>query len=159
MFRRRRREVRVDLSAEEADLLRGLIREYLQLLDAGAGGDGPDPVRARLFPRASLEDDQVDREYREMAGGELDRHKRQTAAVALASLGEEGGRQGTLADEERDAWLVLLTDLRLALGVRLGVTEETMETPPNPRDPEQAPMLVLTYLTALQESLVRAAMR
>ncbi len=138
-------------------MLRGLIREYLQLLDAA--DDGPNPVRARLFPRASLEDDQVDREYQEMAGSELDRHKRRTAAVALASLGEEGGRQGTLADEERDAWLVLLTDLRLALGVRLGVTEETLERPPDPRNPEQAPMLVLAYLTALQESLVRAAMR
>jgi len=68
----------------------------------------------------------------------------------------EPGDNRPLTDEEQEAWLVLLTDLRLAMGVRLGVTEETFNTFPNPNDPAQWPLAVLHYLGSLQESLVNA---
>lgn len=155
MFRRRRGEVRVSLNPEEADLLRRLVREYLDLLDSESEHD--DPVQARLFPAASLDDPEVDREFRTLSYPDLEEHKRRTAAVALESLGEAGPVRRGLTDEEREDWLVLLTDLRLALGVRLGVTEETWEAPIDPRDPAQWPLAVLHYLGALQDSLVRVS--
>lgn len=152
MFRRRRGLVRLLVGEEEIDLLRTTIREYVALLDAPPTLG--DPVMARLFPSASLEDPGLDMAFRDLSASDLDAHKRQTAETALASL--DADRKEPLSAEQQEAWLVLLTDLRLAIGVRLGVTEETMETFPNPNDPAQWPLAVLQYLGALQESLVQA---
>jgi hypothetical protein len=152
VFRRRRGQVRAALSDEEVELLKGIVREYLELLDVDS--EPGDPVMARLFPSASLDDPTLAADFRELAGDDLDQHKRQTAARVLEYL--EQGDNRPLTDEEQEAWLVLLTDLRLAMGVRMGVTEETFDTFPNPNDPAQWPMAVLHYLGSLQESLVAA---
>ena len=155
MFRRRRGHVRATLSDEEIQLLRGVVGEYLQLLDSEPPPG--DPVRARLFPSASMDDPTVDHDYRELAASDLDAHKRATASTVLASLDTLAKDQRSeLDDEEQQAWLVLLTDLRLAIGVRLGVTEETLEAPFEPNDPSQWPLAVMHYLGSLQESLVSA---
>ena len=140
------------MSEEEGQLLKGLVAEYLELLDAGR--DPADPVLTRLFPSASREDPKLDAEFRELLGDDLDQHKRDTAQRVLAYL--EAGERRPLTDEEQQAWLVLLTDLRLALGVRLGVTEDTFDVVPSPHDPAQWPLAVLHYLGSLQESLVAA---
>lgn len=137
-------------------MLRRLIGEYLALLDSAA--DPGDPVIGRLFPPASLEDAGVAASYRDLAQDDLTRHKRHTAEVALGSLVEGGGRQRSLDDDEMQAWLVVLTDLRLAIGTKQGVTEEVMDRPIDPNDPEQFPLAILHYLGALQESLVRSLM-
>jgi len=142
----------VALSDEEGELLMGIVREYLELLDAGSGPE--DPVMARLFPSASLNDPTLAADFRELSADDLDKHKRQTASRVLDYL--EHGDRRPLTDDEQEAWLVLLTDLRLAMGVRMGVTEETFNTFPNPNDPAQWPLAVLHYLGSLQESLVAA---
>jgi hypothetical protein len=142
----------VALSDEEGELLKGIVREYVELLDAER--DPGDPVMARLFPSASLDDPTIETDFRDLAGDDLDQHKRQTATRVLDYL--ENGDRRPLTAEEQEAWLVLLTDLRLAMGVRLGVTEETFDTFPNPNDPAQWPLAVLHYLGSLQESLVEA---
>ncbi len=128
------------------------MSEYLELLDAGR--DPADPVLARLFPSASLEDPGLDAEFRDLLGDDLDQHKRDTARRVLEYL--EGAERRPLTDDEQQAWLVLLTDLRLALGVRLGVTEDSFDVVPSPNDPAQWPLAVLQYLGSLQESLVAA---
>lgn len=157
VFRRRRGEVRVNLGRAEGELLRELVHQYVSLLESG--GDPADPVHARLFPSASFEDERLAAEYRRLAAADLDSHKRATAEVALRCLEGEGGWRGALSEEEREAWLVLLTDLRLALGVRIGVTEETYQVAPDPKDDNHWPLMVLHYLGALQESLVEACER
>lgn len=152
MFRRdRQARVSVSLRAEEADLLRRLIGEYTELLGS------PDPaVGARLYPAASLDDPKIESTFRDLSQHDLERHKRAAAGAALESLGDQGAWKSTLDDGQQEAWLVLLTDLRLVIGTRQGVTEEMMERIPNPRDPEEWPLAVLHYLGALQESLVEA---
>ena len=152
MFRRRGRQIRVALSREATELLEQVIREYLELLDADP--EPGDPVIARLYPSASLDDPAVEASFRDLATSDLDRHKRETGRRVLEYL--ESGERRPLTGEEQEAWLVLLTDLRLAIGVRLGVTEETFQTVPNPHDPAQWPLAVLDYLGALQDSLVTA---
>jgi len=69
------------------------------------------------------------------------------------------GDRRPLTDDEQEAWLVALTDLRLAMGVRLGVTDETFDAFPNPNDPAQWPLAVLHYLGSLQEKPGRRARR
>lgn len=110
----------------------------------------------RLFPAASLDDEEVASTFRDLTENDLTAAKRSNAEIALASLGESGGWKGPVTPEQQDAWLALLTDLRLTLGVREGVTEETMEMQLDPSNPEHHGLLLMHYLGALQEDLVRA---
>lgn len=152
MFRRGSHDrVSVSIRAEEADIIRRLITEYVELL-----GNPDPPVRTRLYPAASLDDPEVEASFRDLSENDLARHKRATAAVALESLGEAGPWKRALDPDQQEAWLMLLTDLRLVIGTRQGVTEEMMERIPDPRAPDEWPLAVLHYLGALQESLVAA---
>jgi hypothetical protein len=153
MFSPRGEEVALVLAEEEADVLRNLLAEYLRLLDRN---EGPDPVRDRLFPDASLDDSEVAEDYRSMTSGTLEDDKRRAAQTATNTLGDEGQIDRSMGGEDADAWVRLLTDLRLAIGVRLDVTEDDMGREVDPKDPSQYPMTVLHWLGALQESLVRA---
>lgn len=155
MFRKRKRMPHLTLDEDEARLLRQVITEYEQLLDADRALD--DPVMARLFPSASLDDAEVERTFRDMVQTDLEAHKRATIASARQVLGADGPVEQTITPELSSAWLALLTDLRLAIGVRLAVDEESMTAYPDPRDPEQWPLAVMHYLGALQESLVDVA--
>lgn len=158
MFRYRRGRVTAAFGEEEADLLRRLIDDYRRLVEVGSPAS-EDPVLKRLFPSASLDDPEIEDQWRELAADDLAAHKNSTAATALESLSPQGEWDAELSDEQMQAWLVLLTDLRLVIGVRLGVTEETMSAPVDASDPEQWPMAVLHYLGAIQESLVVASGR
>jgi hypothetical protein len=62
-----------------------------------------------------------------------------------------------LGQDEFEAWLVALNDLRLVLGTRLGVTEELYEEDIDLEDPGAAGLAVYLYLTSLQEQFVEAA--
>lgn len=154
MFKKTKGSVKVSLEEEAADLLRSLVKQYQDLLE---GDHEPgDKIMERLFPPASIEDSEVDKKFRDLSLEDLSNHKKQTVDTANNSLGEEGPWTETLGPEESEAWLVLLTDIRLAIGARLDVNEEHMNLPVDPDDPAQWPMAVLHYLGALQESLVEA---
>lgn len=155
MFRRRRGQIHAEISKDEAGLLLQLMREYEQVLDSNAGPN--DPVMARLYPSASLEDERIAHEFDELVRGDLDDSKRKALSIARASLGPSGW-EGKVEEGPLNAWLTLLTDLRLSIGVRLGVTEEMMDTVPDPSDPKQWPLAVLHWLGALQESLLQACL-
>jgi hypothetical protein len=157
MFRSRRGEVTVQLTLDETELLRNLISEYEQLLSAEA--DPNDLVTRRLFPDASLDDDAVNLKFQELTRESLEEHKRETIKIANSSLGSHGEWEGWVSEDETDAWLVLLADLRLAIGVRIAVTEEMMDREADPRDPKQWSLAVLQYLGALQDSLLTAVTR
>lgn len=153
MFSQRGEGITLVLAGEEAQVLRNLLAEYLQLLDLS---DRPDPVVKRLFPDASLDDPEISEDYRRMTSGTLQDDKRRAAQAATDSLGSSGGVDSSLESEDADAWVRLLTDLRLAIGVRLEVDEEDMAREIDPTDASQYQMAVLHWLGALQESLVRA---
>ena len=53
-------------------------------------------------------------------------------------------------------WLATLTDLRLALGIRLGVDEERMGAEVDPSAPDAAAMTVLHWLGWVQEGIIHA---
>jgi hypothetical protein len=112
-----------------------------------------DPVLARLFPDAYGDDDKASAEFRRYTEVGLRDGKRANAELVLRTLGEGGDI--VLDAEQAQAWLRALNDLRLALGTRLDVTEDT------PRlldadDPRSAPFAAYDWLTYLQESLVDA---
>jgi hypothetical protein len=83
-----------------------------------------DPAVRRLLPDA-YEDAASAAEFRRFTSDALVESKRESLDVVragLATLGSAGGRL-TVERDDLDSWVRTLTDLRLVLGVRLGVVE------------------------------------
>ncbi len=116
-----------------------------------------DPVLARLFPDAYREDPEAAGEFRRYTEDGLRSAKAENARLVLATLPAEGGRVH-LSGVDAQSWLQALNDVRLALGVRLEITEdfedELAQMPAG--DPRAAYFEVYNWLTYVQETLVRA---
>jgi Domain of unknown function (DUF2017) len=138
--------VELQLSREERALLAGLAAELRSLLEGKTG----DPSLRRLFPPA-YEDEQDEDAYRELMGNELLDGRRE--ALELVARTAE---QKRLSAEEADAWLRALNDLRLVLGTRLDVQEDTLLDELRPDDERASGLAVYGYLSWLQEQLVTA---
>lgn len=141
------------LDLDEARLLRELVKEMRMLLEA----DIPraDPVIGRLFPDA-YEDAEDAAKFRDMVDDDLRAAKREALSTVSATLGRHGPLDRRLDRGEASSWLTLLTDMRLAIGTRLGVTEEKMERELEPTHPDAAAMMVLHWLGWTQESMLAA---
>ena len=110
---------------------------------------------ARLFPSAYPEDEKAAEEFRRYTEATL-RDGKRDAATVLETLAP--GRV-TLTPEQAHAWLRALNDVRLALGVRLDVTEDRSdeEIARMPEDDPRYPAFITyDWLTYLQDTLVRA---
>jgi hypothetical protein len=173
--------VRAWLAAAEASLLRSLVGQVMALVEPeesgaradpadtelaaleamvhGPGADQPpdDPVLARLLPDGYRDDPTSAGEFRKYTEPALRSAKYQAAGELMDTLPEAGGRI-QLTKDQALSWLKALNDVRLALGVRLGVTEEFEEqwSRLKPDDPQWASFEVYAWLGAVQESLVQA---
>jgi Domain of unknown function (DUF2017) len=147
--RTREGDFRLRLSEAERDLLRRLSAELLGLL----ADDADDPNLRRLRPSAYEDDAEAEGEYRRLVQAELEESRRESLRVLAETAAQE-----RLTAEELDAWLRALTDLRLALGTRLDVTEDTYAQEIDPRDPAAYELSVFAYLSWLQEQAVEAAL-
>lgn len=141
-------DFRLRLSAAERELLTSLPTELTALIEA----DPADPDLRRLFPPAYEDDEASEDEFRRLMHEELLAGRREALAVLA-----ETARSERLSGEELDAWLRALTDLRLALGTRLGVTEDTYAQEIDPDHPQAYELSVFAYLSWLQEQAVEAA--
>ena len=157
-FRRVGRDrVRVRLGHQELAVLRGLPEQLRAVLTEG----GDDPVNRRLFPPAYLEPSDAERdvEYRGLMHDELVQAKLANLEVVTGTLerGTPTLRRWTvdLTEEEATAWLGVLNDLRLALGVRLDITED-FDGQVDDADPRAPAMHLLSYLGWLEEHLLEA---
>lgn len=150
-FAARRDGVAMRFEAREASLLRELLDEMETLLLADLPRE--DAVTARLFPQA-YQDPDDDAKYKELVGSELQEGKLQAVRTVRERLGRRGGARSTIPPAEVTAWLTLLTDLRLAIGTRLDVTEEKMSQELEPDHPDAPALSVLHWLGWVQESLL-----
>ena len=116
-----------------------------------------DPVLARLFPDAYRGDPEAAGEFRRYTEDGLRTAKAENARLVLATLPAEGGRV-RLSGEDAQSWLRALNDVRLALGVRLEITEdfEDQLAGLSAGDPRAGYFEVYNWLTYVQETLVRA---
>jgi hypothetical protein len=153
-FTRHRRSQRIiaNFTGFEADLLRSLASQLVELLRneaavprddqdpfeammdfSGPTSEPEDPVLARLFPTAYSEDEEAASEFRRFTEGTL-RDGKARAAITIIDALEEAGlppqltEDGLIIDVELDPpaaeiWMRSFTDLRLALATRLGVEE------------------------------------
>jgi hypothetical protein len=151
-FRARGDAVVARLDAAEAGVLGMLLDQLEMLLDSDdAAGD---PVLARLLPQGNRNDADAAAEYRELTESSLRSGKADDLAMVRASLPDGGGEVALDADQAA-AWLRSTNDLRLALGTRLGISEDT-EPPDDVVDEESQQLAVYYWLTSLQGSLVDA---
>ena len=169
---------------DEAEILRVLAGQLIDLISAdaddadasadavdplaaelgltGLGREGrterpDDPVLARLFPDAYSGDDAAAGEFRRFTEDSLRDGKHAAADLLITTVPDHGGTV-TLDESQAQQWMRALNDMRLALGTRLGVTEQAQEqiarmTPDDPRYPGFA---AYDWLSFLQDTLVRA---
>jgi hypothetical protein len=182
-FRSRRKgAVYVQLPPYAAGLLANLIRQLVELLSDGesttsddpleamVGMDGPrdapdDPALLRLLPDAHREDPEASSEFRRLTERSLRDGKIRDAMVVLEKLDADDvvadDLEFEIDREEVRSWLRCLTDLRLTLAERLGVTAadeaywESLE-----EGDERLPVYeIYQWLSYLLESLLDAAQR
>jgi len=185
-FRRSSAGVSARFARPEAAIIRDLVGQVVELVEpepepgapaspqspeadelaalTGMTGGSPedaslpdDPVLARLLPDAYRDDDDAAQEFRRFTESSLRSAKVQCARTLLSTLPVGGGRV-KLSSEQAEDWLRSLNDVRLALGVRLGVTDDFdgLENDVSPGDPRYAYVQVYQWLAYIQGSLVNA---
>ncbi|MDQ3305834.1 MAG: DUF2017 domain-containing protein [Actinomycetota bacterium] len=149
--RTRKGDFEMRLSEQERRLLASLAAQLRAALEADTDAGGvKDPTLRRLFPAAYPDDERRDLEYRSMVHDDLLARRR----AALDTV-EETLQATRLDEEDLLAWMGAVNDLRLVLGTRLDVSEET-DLVPEPDDPEAHALAVYGYLGFLLESMVAA---
>lgn len=162
----------------QADVIRSLVSQIAELVsaDSNAAETGPDrndmeaqlglsshaelpddPVLARLLPDGYSEDPLAAAEFRRYTEETLRSGKVASAQAVLSSL-PPGGGEVRLSEPDCQQWLRALNDVRLALSVRLGITDENQELSEHllPGDPRAAYIWVYQWLAYLQDSLIEA---
>ncbi len=139
----------VKLDAPERDVLRPLPGQLRDLLESEHPSS--DAAVARLFPPAYDDDPIRNLEYERLAGDDL--LSERLAAVGTMERTIEAER---LTEDEILAWLGVLNDLRLVLGTRLEVTEETTPEDFPHDDPRASAYALYAYLTWLVDAIVSA---
>lgn len=168
--RDRQGRLTMSLEPDERRVLSELLAQTVELLGAAddPGHDDPlaelvgigtathrplDPALARLFPDAYLGDAAAAGDFRRYTESGLRRRKVDAAMTALAGL--ESEQPVRLDEGAAQAWLGALNDLRLVIGVRLGVQEDD-----DPAELVQGPdaehHLLYWWLTGLQSDLLDA---
>ncbi|GAC1442228.1 MAG: DUF2017 domain-containing protein [Mycobacteriales bacterium] len=167
-FKKTRRGVEAKLEAVEAEVLAQCATELLELLGVedeasddplaalvglppGQVAKSDDPALARLFPDAYGDDPEASTDFRRYTESDLRAGKRAAASDALVRLQPllAGGGKLVLDRDDADVWLGWLNDIRLVIGTRLGVTEDSSEAAP-----QDQLSVVFSWLGWLQESLL-----
>jgi hypothetical protein len=113
--------------------------------------DGDDPSLRRLRPPAYADDPDAEAEYRHLVGDDLMSARRQALETMQRTVDAT-----ELTEDEMAAWLGALNDLRLFLGTRLDVREETRVEDFPLDDPRAAQFALYAYLGWLEEQAVEA---
>jgi hypothetical protein len=167
----------LDLTLDEAQILINLVEQLLELLGEGDffhhyDSSDPlaqllampseivtpdDPVLLRLLPNAYT-DPEAASDFRRYTEPQLRGAKQKNLRLVREQLtvlvDEKLG--GVIEDIEADVWLKALNDLRIALSIRLEISEtsfETFELLPD-EDPQKPVYAVYFWLGWLQENLL-----
>jgi hypothetical protein len=161
--------VAVDLDPAESHLLQAMIEDVEQALTQLPAQD---PVRARLLPDGYRGDDHAAADFRSMTESALIDSKGRSLRSCVAELAApDGSGADHVAVLDLDGaalqrWLQVLNDLRLALGTRIGVSDEDsgFDADDSPADQvgqssDQIAWTIYRWLTAIQDDLVVLAMQ
>ncbi len=147
-------------ASEEAALLVQLAGESAELVDRARHTDEhfTDPAVIRLLPDAYPDDPAASAEFRRFTTDGLAQRKILNARIVVEMLATSDGSDPivvTLDEVASLAWLRAITDIRLVLGVRLGIVEDGDDG--DIHDDETALLRALyDWLAFLQETLLDA---
>jgi hypothetical protein len=165
--------IRVKLEPEERMILTGFAREVAEMLGGvpvahpdplaamvGMGSeDAPasppaDPALRRLLPDA-YDDPAGAAEFRRLTDDELRRGKA-ASLTQLADAVESSNGVVDLDDAGADVWVQAVNDVRLVLGVRLGVDDDagSWRRTLNSEDPRLPLVAAYDWLSGMQELLL-----
>lgn len=148
--RKRAGGFRLDLPAEERQLLRTLLPQVRELLAVPPD----DPRVRRLYPTAFPDDADKEAEYRRFMHEELVASRTAAVEAVEASLDAKDLDEG-----EAVAWMMAVNSVRLVLGTMLDVSEEMdIEGLPDD-DPDIHSYALYAYLSLLLEELTEAVNR
>ena len=151
------------------DLVSRLGMPRLKDAEAAAGDDGAgalrDPAMDRILPSAHRDDPALSAEFRRLTEHGIREGKAANLASAITALLSADGDKVRLDQEQAQAMVVALTDVRLLLGERLGLrTDEDAEAlqdrleRASQDDPDLHLAAAYDFLTWLQETLIQALM-
>ena len=126
-------------------MLETLPSQLRQLLDE------KDPSTKRLFPPAYADDPERQAEYEALVRDDLTAQRLQAIAVVEETLGAT-----RLTEEQVQAWLGAMNDLRLVLGTQLDIQTETDGDDLPDDDPKAATFALYHYLGWLVSQIVDA---
>jgi hypothetical protein len=110
--------IAIDLPVPVRDAVRDVASRYHELLTSPGADD--DPAVARLFPTAYPDDPLRNIGFDETTASSLRDERLEALATVIATADAD-----RLSAEEADAWMRTLNDVRIVLGTRLAVTEES----------------------------------
>ena len=120
LFEKKGDRFQVRLGKRERELLVELCRQSRALLETE--DPSSDPAVARLFPAAYRDDPLRNHEYETSLGGAP-----QGGKLEALDTVERTANARALSEEEFLSWMGVVNDLRLVLGTRIDVTEESTE--------------------------------
>jgi hypothetical protein len=127
----------------------GMLPEMLRALLSS--NDANDPALRRLFPSAFPDDEKASAEFDAVVRDDLLEQRMAAIETMERTLDAEH-----LTEDELIAWLAAVNDLRLVLGVRLDVSEDSTVSDFS-GDPETERAYALyVFLSYLEEDVVRA---
>ncbi len=149
--------IRIELEAIEAAALADLAAQLGAVLDGGVPDHGTDPIRDRLFPRAYVDptEDRAEADFQSVVHDDLVETKTGAITALVADLGDERDPRATSVELDGpgvERWVSALNDIRLAVGISLGITDEDHDVPAD--DPRAAGLDTYDWLTWLQANLV-----
>ena len=151
--------IRIDFDGVEVAALADLAAQLGAVLDGGVPDHGTDPIRDRLFPRAYVDptEDRAEADFQSVVHDDLvdtkaggDRHARRRPGRRADAAGRH---EVELDGPGVERWVGALNDIRLAVGVSLGITEEDHDVPP-PTTRARRASTTYDWLTWLQGNLV-----
>lgn len=135
----------LELSGVELRLLQTLLAQYDELVQS----DTDDTAVRRLFPAGYRDDPDAAAEFaRYTRSGLVETKSANAGALAAALLDSDGAIE--LTNDEAECWLPVLTDLRLVIADRIGITADDDPVP----DDELGE--VYHWLAELQTYLIEA---
>ena len=133
----------------EREVLRTLPGQVRALITEGDALE--DPAMRRLYPAAYLDDPEAAAEFDGFVRDDLTSQR--IASIETMARTIDARR---VDEEELAAWLAAINDLRLILGVRLHVSEESEPEDFEGEPERQASYALYSYLSYLEEEIVQA---
>lgn len=143
---RRNASGRYDVRLDPAE--REMLSE-LRLRMEEVYADPADPALKRLLPVAYPDDEDRETEYRLLVHDELMNSQREALDTLATTVDER-----ELSEEQLAAWIRAITQVRLAMASRLGVTGEDEDRPPVGDRSTLATYAIYEYLAELQDDIV-----